>query len=184
MTTWAEVFVMLAGAPVGAGIAILGITLNNRHNLQAQRELLAAQEERDRASRDFDLRSDHLRQTLQERGRVYESLLGLCDKARYFAAWGSADPPPYDAGPLRSSDLTDFKRAVTTLGYRVQVHGSEALRREMARFAESVEHSGSETSTADWRTLGRRADSLHDQVVQAAVKDRTSGLMEDGAAAL
>jgi hypothetical protein len=184
MTTSADVVVMLAGAPVGAGIAVLGIALTNRHTLQAQRDLLAAQDDRDRAARDFDLRSEHLRQTLQERGRVYEALLGLCDRARYFSAWGSADPPPYDSGPLRSTDLTDFKRAVTTQAYRVQVHCSEALRREMAHFAGIVAKSGSETSTSDWRALGRRADALHDQVVQASVKDRTSGLVDDAAATL
>lgn len=184
MTTWADVFVELAGAPVGAGITVLGIALATRYHQGTQRELLASTEAQQRARMDFDLRQEHLRHTLRERGDIYESALGLCDRAKFFSAWGAADPPPYDSGPLRNTDLADFKRAVTTLRYRVQVHCSDALRREVARFDAAVASSGAESGRAHWHDLARRADGFHEQVIQAAVKDRTSGLVEDGAGEL
>ena len=64
MTTWADVALALAGAPVGAAIAVVGVHLTNSSNLAAQQAALDAERQRDSHA-----------QRLKHRDETYQALI-------------------------------------------------------------------------------------------------------------
>lgn len=143
----------LAGAPVGAGIAVFGVWLTNKHAYKTHRELLTSQETQQRQQLEFDLKAGHLQQTLAKRSDIYEQLLRLADDAAFMAAWASGNERPDNVPPLVNEDLVDIKQSVPPLRYRVDVHCSSDVRHEMSRFADAIENVDETSESAVWGTL-------------------------------
>ena len=137
-TTWSDVWLALAGAPVGAGITVFGVWLTNRHNTNANQAMLESQTVQQRERMEFDLKAELQRETLKQRSEIYESILELCDLTFHLAAWGGSDILPDDQSPITNNDLTDAKQRLPSIQYRVLVHCSYEVREQFGLLRDSL----------------------------------------------
>jgi hypothetical protein len=178
MTTWPDVILALSGAPVGAAIAVIGVRLTNKNNAATQQEMLRSQESQQRERLDFELKAEHLRESLRQRSDLYVTLLILSDEASTLASYAIA-PDIYEA-PLTNSDVEPLQERVKALRYRVDVHCSASVREAMSNFDQAVQAVNETVGDETWHHLRDASEALREWVIKAAVEDRTSGLTADG----
>jgi hypothetical protein len=180
MTSWADVGLTLAGAPVGAAIALLGVGISNRYSYKTHRELLASQEQQQRERLEFDLRSEHLQRTLARRAEIYEKLLEIVDHVDKFSNWADGTNLPENVAPLSNEDLLDLWLSARKLRYEVDVHCSYDVRTQWQVVADGIDRASETSDAATWQTLIGQAAALRACVIEAAVLDRTTGITRDG----
>jgi hypothetical protein len=180
MTSWADVGLTLAGAPVGAAIALLGVGISNRYSYRTHRELLASQEQQQRERLEFDLRSDHLQRTLARRAEIYEKLLEVVDEVDKFSRWAEGTNLPDNVSVLSNEDLLNLWLSARKLRYEVDVHCSRDVRAQWRVVADGIDSASETSESATWRALIERAEALRVCVIEAAVLDRTTGMTRDG----
>ncbi|MFO6453398.1 MULTISPECIES: hypothetical protein [unclassified Aeromicrobium] len=179
-TAWSEVWLALAGAPLGAGITVLGVWLTNRHNTVTNQAMLEGQAAQQRARLEFELRAELQRETLRQRSDIYENVLELAEDAIHLASWGGADVLPDDQSPITNSDLLDIKARLPILQHRVGVHCSSDVRAQFGRFRDSLRDIWEVSPTEQWDALATDARELQDCVISAAIQDRSGGAADDG----
>lgn len=180
MTSWADVGLAVAGAPVGAAIALLGVYITNKQNARHLQATLHAEQCRARAQHEFELRSQVQRDVLSQRLAIYEALLALVDQARRLANWGGAAELPSHLSSIGNEDLQDLQQDVARQLHKVGVLGSSDLRSSMRVFADAVESVDETTVGGAWQELHYAAGQLGGCVVECAVIDRTNGITPDG----
>ncbi|GAA1476267.1 hypothetical protein GCM10009623_07130 [Nocardioides aestuarii] len=179
MTTWADVGLTLAGAPIGALITVGGVWLTNRHNTAVQHNMLDSQERQQRAQLESDLRIDVQRTALSERLTLYVQVLAECDLVESLSAWATGSELP-EQGPLTNEEVHPRWLAVRKLRRQVDVHCSSEVRFMMRKFADAVEGVDETAEPEKWELLAEVSTNLRACIVEAAVIDRTSGLAADG----
>jgi hypothetical protein len=179
-TTWPDVWLALAGAPIGAAITVLGVALTNSHNSKTQRELLAGQADQQRERMDFDLRAENQRDTLKKRGEIYVEVLKHCAWAIKLGDWAGANELPDGVMPISNEEVSDFVNSLPTTRYLVDVHCSAEVRAQFA-VLEDAAHAVDETSGDEpWDALTFAASALRNCVIEAAVADRSGAIASDG----
>lgn len=178
-TSWQDVSLALAGAPVGALITVVGVMLTNRSSRASQERQLAAQLAQQRASLEHDLKSEHQRRVLATRADLYAELLEICESVEQFKKWidASAGDPS-----IAEPDPDDFFRQVLSplrkCRGRVAVFCPSEVRRELWQFSDALE-----SFDSDWSRsvdLHPAAERMRGCVIEAAIVDRTSGLAPEG----
>lgn len=179
-TTWSDVWLALAGAPIGAAITVFGVWLTNRNNSDSQKALLESQETLQRDRMNFELKAELQRETLRRRTEIYEQVLELCDLAIYYSAWGGGNDLPDDQAPISNNDLGGIRDPLPAIQYSVYVHCSSQVRQQFDAFRDAVENVDEASTSAAWTALDATARDLQTCVISAAVIDRTGGIAEDG----
>lgn len=179
-TTWSDVWLALAGAPIGAGITVFGVWLTNRHNTETNKAMLDSQAAQQRERMEFELKSELQRETLTQRSKIYESLLEVCDLATHLASWGGAAVLPDDQRPITNNDLRDTQQLLPTMQYRVYAHCSYEVRQSFDVFRDSLKNISEVSEPKDWNALSKNAANLQACVIEAALLDRTGGVARDG----
>jgi hypothetical protein len=180
MTSWADVGLTLAGAPVGAVIALVGVGLSNRHSYTTHRELIGSQEQQQRERLEFDLRADHLQRTLARRAEIYEQLLEIADDTNKFSTWADGKDLPDYVSSLSNEDMLEFWLSARKLRYVVDVHCSFDVRTQWRALADAIEAVSEASEPATWQRLTEQAEALRACVIEAAILDRTTGITRDG----
>lgn len=180
MTTWSEVGLALAGAPVGALITVFGVRLTNKHNNFTHQQMLDSQAQQQRERLEFELRVDLQRDSLRQRSVIYLKVLSNCDWAERLADWAQADELPWDVGPLTNDDLESTQNEMPALRRRVEVHCSAGVRVAMLTFEGAMAAVNETSKTEAWDQLRATSATLRSCVIEASVLDRTSGLAADG----
>jgi type II secretory pathway component PulJ len=177
-TTWQDVALVLAGAPIGAAIAVAGVMLTNRSNRASQDRQLQAQLTQQRQALEHDLKSEHHRRVLSVRADLYAEALNVCESADAFVAWIEAanengaipDPDDEDLFSRVSKPLRDCRG-------KVAVYCAAEVREEVFRMSKAVEEFSHDWETANSLLLA--SARLRECVIKAAVLDRTSGLQTE-----
>ena len=179
-TTWGDVWLALAGAPIGAGITVFGVWLSNRHNDKTNQGMLESQVAQQRERMEFELKAELQRETLKQRSEIYDSVLEFCDLATYFPAWGGGNDLPDDQSPITNDDLQDAKDRLPSIQYRVYVHCSYDVREQFDELRDALDNVSEVSEPPAWDALEANARDLQDCVISAAVADRTGGIARDG----
>lgn len=178
--TWKDVILSLAGAPVGAAIAVLGVHLTNRHNDASQLAQIEAQAAQHRAQLEADLRSSLQKQTLSTRSDLYEALLAECERALSMASWATDERVVAPRSDLDNEDLLPLWMGVRKLRFRALVHCSAPVRLHVERFADAVAAVNETSAAEEWERLVLESRALQQAIIEAAVADRSGGVAEDG----
>jgi hypothetical protein len=161
VATWADVGLSLAGAPVGAAIALFGVRLSSRAADRQQRELLASQQEQQRIALEHQLRVAHIEQVLKKRAEAHVLVLQVLDQALAAARAKSE----WD-----SEEVSELRTQLRTVGYLVAVSCDGNVREVYSSFADTM---------IDW--LESRDPEL---VAQALDVDRINAARREAAIAI
>lgn len=177
--SWQDVALALAGAPIGALITVAGIGLTNRSNRASQERQLEAQLELQRQSLEHDLKGEHQRRVLSVRADLYAEIIEVCEAIDAFSEWIVASEQD---GAIREPDDDEFFARVLgplrKLRGRTAVYCAAEVRHEVGRLSEAVE-----AFSHDWsrrEPLRSAAEQMRECAVEAAIIDRSSGLVPEG----
>lgn len=171
--SWTQVWLTLAGAPVGAAITVLGVHLTNR----SERHRVAAQSvaERDlaRDAAEASVRAQAVQRALQERTDLYLKIAELCLLTE---ALPDAVAYAEDVQGLPGPDHKHFMQvaeSIDKLRISAVVHAPRDVEQALAQVRAVSRRMGDDPSQDSLEALASEARSLRERVAKAAEADRS-----------
>lgn len=171
MTSWADVALAIAGAPVGAGIAVLGTHLSNRSQEKRENARLAAETTAATEARRAEYRAAVVKKSHDERLALYTELAEFCVRLQRIPALVEYDQEMTGTpGP----DHTHFRSTATTLDslyIRAVVHAPTEVVLAMDVVGDALGDMGDDPTSDEWAPLLEALELLRNTVRRAAQGD-------------